>query len=208
MTQQMGKLFIVAAPSGGGKTSLVKALLRSLDNIAISISHTTRPKRTGEVDGVDYFFVNEQRFMSMVDESQFIEHARVFDYYYGTSVAEVRERLASGIDVILDIDWQGAAQIRYSFPEAVSIFLLPPSIEALSERLQARQRDPEDVIQKRMLRAQDEMSHYPEFDYLIVNDIFSEALDALRSIVVSHRLLMARQCIVKQQLLSNLLRTQ
>lgn len=208
MTQYLGKLFIVAAPSGGGKTSLVKALVQSIDNIAISTSHTTRPMRAGESDAVDYFFVDDAQFMTMVDEGQFVEHAQVFDYYYGTSLAQIKERIAAGIDVILDIDWQGAAQIRYSFPEAVGIFLIPPSIEVLAQRLQARQRDPADVIKDRMLRAQDEMSHYPEFDYLIVNDVFSEALAKLQSIVVSHRLVMARQSIVKQQLLSNLLRTQ
>ena len=159
-----GNLFIVAAPSGGGKTSLVRQLIATLDNIQVSISHTTRPMRPGEKNGVDYFFVSEQEFMAMVNENAFIEHAQVFNHLYGTSSMQITERLQQGIDIVLDIDWQGAAQIRYAFPKAVSIFIIPPSLAALKERLLNRRQDKDEVISDRMIKAQDELSHYPEFD--------------------------------------------
>lgn len=200
-----GTLFIVAAPSGGGKTSLVKKLVNSLDDIAVSVSHTTRKKRPGEVHGVDYFFVDEPAFMSMVDEGAFVEHAQVFNHYYGTSEEQIIERLRAGIDIVLDIDWQGAEQIKHIFTNAVSIFVIPPSVDVLKKRLMDRQQDDEQVIANRMQRANDELSHYPEFDYLIVNDDFAIAADELKAIVVANRLQMSRQVGQQRQLLSFLL---
>jgi guanylate kinase len=200
-----GNLFIVAAPSGGGKTSLIKQLLASLDNIAVSISHTTRKKRPGEKEGVDYFFVNDATFTTMIGEGAFVEQARVFDHFYGTSVAQITDRLQAGIDVVLDIDWQGSQQIKHAFADSVSIFIIPPSLEILNQRLMARQQDEGEVINQRMKRASDELSHYPEFDYLIVNDDFNKAAEELKSIVVAHRLCIARQVEQQRQLLSFLL---
>jgi guanylate kinase len=203
-----GNLFIVAAPSGGGKTSLVKKLVDSLEGIAVSVSHTTRKKRPGEVDGVDYFFVNEPAFMHMVEESAFIEHAQVFNHFYGTSAEQITERLRAGIDIVLDIDWQGAEQIKHAFPNAVSIFVIPPSVDVLKKRLMDRRQDDDQVIASRMQSACDELSHYPEFDYLIVNDDFAKAADELKAIVVAHRLRMSRQVGQQRQLLSFLLSSQ
>lgn len=203
-----GNLYIVAAPSGGGKTSLVRHLVTTLDDMAVSISHTTRAIRPGEQDGVDYFFVPEQRFVEMVEESAFIEHARVFNQLYGTSAAQITERLNKGIDIVLDIDWQGAEQIRRAFPEAVSIFIIPPSLEALKQRLMNRRQDNDEVISERMIKAQDELSHYPEFDYLIVNDHFEHAAMELRSIVIANRLKRDVQVNKQAKLLSFLLSSQ
>lgn len=203
-----GNLFIVAAPSGGGKTSLVKKLVNSLDAIAVSVSHTTRKKRPGEVDGVDYFFVDQSTFMQMVEAGAFIEHAQVFDHYYGTSSEQITERLRAGIDVILDIDWQGAQQIKHTFTNAVSIFVIPPSVDVLKERLTNRKQDDAKIIASRMKSACDELSHYPEFDYLIVNDDFAKAAEELKSIVVAQRLRMSRQAGQQRQLLSFLLSSQ
>lgn len=202
-----GTLFIVAAPSGGGKTSLVKRLVQNLPEIEVSISHTTRDKRPGETDGVHYFFVSEATFLDMIQQQAFIEHAQVFEHYYGTSVVQVRARLEAGIDVVLDIDWQGAQQIKHLFPQSVSIFILPPSLEALHQRLESRQRDSAEVIQRRMARACDELSHYAEFDYLVVNDSFEQAAQDLQAIVISQRLQISRQVKKQQQLLSFLLTT-
>lgn len=203
-----GQFFIVAAPSGGGKTSLVKALVGDMDHIVVSISHTTRKKRPMEVDGVDYFFVDEPAFMSLVNDGAFLEHARVFGHLYGTSEGQITDRLQAGIDVVLDIDWQGAEQIRRAFPDAISIFVVPPSLAELKKRLMDRQQDKEEIIAERMQRARDELIHYPEFDYLIVNDAFETAAMALKSIVTSHRLTMARQSKRQRKLLSFLLQTQ
>lgn len=203
-----GNLFIVAAPSGGGKTSLVKKLINSLDNIAVSISHTTRKKRPGEVNGVDYFFVDDAAFMQMVEQGAFLEHASVFNHLYGTSKEQITARLRAGTDIVLDIDWQGAAQIRYAFPDAVSIFVIPPSVEVLKQRLMDRQQDDEAVIKRRMQSAYDELSHYAEFDYLIVNDAFAKAAEELKAIVVSHRLQIGRQAEQQRKLLSFLLSSQ
>lgn len=205
--QSLGSLFIVAAPSGGGKTSLVKRLVNELTQIEVSISHTTREKRSGETQGVHYFYVNEAEFAEMIDKKLFIEHAVVFDHLYGTSHLQIEERLRKGVDVVLDIDWQGAAQIKLLFPDAVSIFILPPSLAILKKRLMDRQRDDEAVIEQRMQRARDELSHYNEFDYLIVNDDFDKASDELKTIVVAHRLLLARQIQVQRELLSFLLKS-
>lgn len=200
-----GNLYIVAAPSGGGKTSLVRTVLANLDNIVVSISHTTRPKRPGENEGVDYFFINEPQFLDMVNNNEFVEHAVVFSHYYGTSVAQIQQRLQQGIDIVLDIDWQGAQQIRHLFPTAISIFVIPPSLQVLKERLRNRRQDSEEVITDRMHRAQEEMSHYPEFDYLIVNDNFDHAALELQAIVLTQRLQMSQQSHRQRKLLSFLL---
>lgn len=206
MTEQyIGSVFIVAAPSGGGKTSLVKKLVNEMNSMEISISHTTRDKRAGEVDGIDYFFVSKDIFSQMIEKEQFIEHAHVFGCHYGTSFEQIHKRLQRGIDVILDIDWQGAAQIRQQFPNTVSVFILPPSLTELKQRLMSRKRDNLDIIEDRMQRAQDEMRHYEEFDYLIINDDFEKAALELQFIVQAHRLRLASQQIVHRKLLSLLL---
>ncbi|MCC5791707.1 MAG: guanylate kinase [Legionellaceae bacterium] len=205
MEKAKGQLFVVAAPSGGGKTSLIKAILAELDTIMVSISHTTRPMRPGEVDGVDYFFVNEATFVEMINASAFVEHARVFNHYYGTSVQQIADRLQDGIDIVLDIDWQGAAQIRHLFADAISIFVLPPALHVLEERLQNRKQDDLRVIRKRMQQAKDEMQHYGEFDYLVVNDNFMQAVAELKAIIVAQRLKTARQSVQQKKLLSFLL---
>jgi guanylate kinase len=201
----LGQLFIVAAPSGGGKTSLVNQLIRILPDIELSISHTTRAARPKEKDGKDYFFVNKSEFEKMVTEQAFLEFAQVFENFYGTSKQQIENRLSQGIDVVLDIDWQGAQQIRQFLPSAVSIFLIPPSLDILRERLQNRQQDKAEVIEKRMHQAQDELRHYPEFDYLIVNKEFNLALEQLKSIVLAERLKRERQIEREAKLLSFLL---
>lgn len=203
-----GNLIIVAAPSGGGKTSLVKKLLGTLTQIEVSISHTTRLMRPGETEGVDYFFVNESQFLKMIDERAFIEHAQVFNHYYGTSIGQIETRLACGIDVVLDIDWQGAQQIKSLFPEAISVFVVPPSLTMLRARLLARGQDHEEVVNNRMHQAQDELGHFSEFDYLVVNDDFDKAADELRTIVIANRLKMGKQRIRQRKLLSFLLSSQ
>ncbi|MGQ3892220.1 guanylate kinase [Legionella sp. CNM-4043-24] len=200
-----GTLYIVAAPSGGGKTSLIRELLSSVEGIEVSVSHTTRSPRPGEQDGEDYFFVDEATFVDMISQNAFIEHAQVFGQYYGTSIAQIKNRLAAGIDVVLDIDWQGAQQIRHLFSDATSIFILPPDRQVLRQRLQNRGQDDEAVINARMQQARDEMSHYAEFDYLLVNDDFSRAALELQSIVVANRLKTERQSAKIGKLLSLLL---
>ena len=200
-----GSLFIVSAPSGGGKTSLVRKLVSDLEHIVVSVSHTTREMRPGEKDTVDYFFVDEPEFFQMVEKSDFVEHAEVFNHFYGTSVSQISNRLQAGIDVVLDIDWQGAEQIRHAFSDAVSIFIIPPSLDALKERLTNRQQDDSQIISNRMQRACDELSHYSEFDYLIVNDDFDNAAYELRAIVIAHRLRMVHQAERQRKLLSFLL---
>ena len=200
-----GNLFIVAAPSGGGKTSLVRKLVGSLKDIVISVSHTTRSLRPGEAEGVDYFYVDQPTFITMVENGEFLEHATVFNHFYGTSKAQIRQRLEAGIDVVLDIDWQGAEQIRHSFPESVSIFIIPPSMDILKQRLVDRKRDDEQTIKRRMQSARDELSHYNEFDFLIVNDDFDKAAAELMSVVVAQRLRIHRQSEQQSKLLSFLL---
>lgn len=192
----MPTLYIVSAPSGAGKTSLLKALVQTDEQVGVSVSHTTRAMRPGEVDGVDYHFVDWDTFSTMVGEGAFLEHAQVFDNYYGTSESGIRDQLSAGRDVILEIDWQGAGQVRERFQDAVSIFVLPPTREALRQRLSGRGQDSEEIIQRRMRDAIAEMSHYPEYDYLVVNDLFEEALEQLRAVVTSQRLRLAVQ--VKQ----------
>ncbi|GAA0558763.1 guanylate kinase [Halomonas salifodinae] len=187
-----GTLFIVSAPSGAGKTSLVRELIERLDGIEVSVSHTTRPRRPGEVDGVNYHFVDQPAFEAMIARGDFVEHARVFDNYYGTSRPAVQARLAAGQDVILEIDWQGARQVRQQFPEAPSVFILPPSRAALEQRLTGRGTDDAAVIARRMHDAISEMSHYDEYDHVIINDDFAVALDELCALVVAGRTRLAR----------------
>jgi guanylate kinase len=200
-----GHLLVIAAPSGAGKTSLVKALLDSTTGIAVSVSHTTREKRPGEQDGVDYHFVDKARFETLLDAGDFIEHARVFDNYYGTSGQAVADQLVKGSDVILEIDWQGARQVAAKFPECTRIFILPPSTQALRERLTDRGQDDDNIIERRMRDAVAEMSHYAEFDYLVINDKFDTALDELRTIIAALRLRRATQSRRHQSLLEALL---
>ena len=179
---------MVAAPSGGGKTSLISALLKKDDRIQLSVSYTTRPPRPGEVDGVHYHFIDEESFQALIDRNALLEYAGVFDYHYGTSRQAVAQQLASGFDVILDIDWQGARQIRNSFPSSRSIFIIPPSLDALRQRLIGRGQDSDSVIQRRMRDAQAEISHWDEFDFLIINEKFENALGELHSIIRSGKL--------------------
>jgi guanylate kinase len=186
MQTPKANLFVISAPSGAGKTSLVKALVDDMGGIQVSISHTTRPQRPGEVDGINYHFVSQASFMAMLEETRFLEHAEVFGNYYGTSQDWVEETLAKGIDVILEIDWQGAELIR-KIMDCRFIYILPPSLAALEERLKGRGQDSADVIAKRMAKAQAEISHYPESDYLVINDDFVEALNELKAIVLSER---------------------
>ena len=180
-------LFVVSAPSGAGKTSLLRALVPSDPRLVMSVSHATRPMRPGEQDGIDYHFVDVGTFERMVADAAFLEHARVFDNYYGTAEASVREQLAAGRDVVLEIDWQGARQVRRHFPDAVSIFVVPPTVDALRARLTGRGQDSDAVVERRMRDARNEMSHYVEYDYLVVNDDFDDALATLRAIVTAAR---------------------
>ncbi|WP_455218990.1 guanylate kinase [Kaarinaea lacus] len=203
--QVPGSLYIVAAPSGAGKTSLVKALLESTAGITVSVSHTTRQARPGEVHGEDYYYVDVPSFEAMIERDAFLEYARVFDNYYGTSRQSVESTLAGGLDVILEIDWQGAQQVRKLYPESCGIFILPPSRAALEERLRARGQDDEAIVQRRMRDAEAEMSHYREFDYLVINDEFDQALQALRAIVIARRQRSDIQCQRQEQLLQQLL---
>jgi len=200
-----GMLYIIAAPSGAGKTSLVRAMADQVDSVVISISHTTRMARPGEIDGVNYHFVSTEKFQTLIEQNIFLEYAQVFGSYYGTSSEWVREKLQSGNDVILEIDWQGAKQIRQLFPHTTSIFIVPPSLEVLQNRLKERAQDSAQVIEKRMLEAKAEISHYHEFDYLIVNDNFELAVGDLKNIVLAHRLRTDRQKSVNHKLLESLL---
>jgi guanylate kinase len=200
-----GTLYIISAPSGAGKTTLVKKLIAKTSDLIVSVSHTTRQSREGEIHGKDYFFVDVETFQTMQHENAFLECAQVFDNFYGTAQQTVEDNLAQGKDVLLEIDWQGAQQVRHLLPECVSIFILPPSIETLRQRLEARGKDDVEIINRRMKDAVTEMSHYPEFDYLIVNDDFSEALKALKSIILTNRLKQSRQSQNLKTLLSNLL---
>ncbi|MGD8309486.1 MAG: guanylate kinase [Chromatiales bacterium] len=191
--EPLGTLFVVSAPSGAGKTSLVRALLDADPGVEVSVSHTTRPPRPGEKDGVHYHFVDSATFRGLAEAGAFLEHARVFDNHYGTSRADIEDRLARGRDVILEIDWQGARQVRERLPYAVSVFILPPSAHALEERLRGRGQDSDEVIAARLAEARAELSHYAEFDYLVVNDQFDIALEELRAIVTARRLRLGAQ---------------
>ncbi len=201
-----GTLFTVSAPSGAGKTSLVKALVERSRNLRVSVSHTTRPMRPGEQDGVNYHFVTERVFLGMLERTEFLEHARVFGNLYGTSSHWVERQLRNGCDIILEIDWQGAQQVKRLLPGARSIFILPPSREALLQRLKLRGQDDAGTIEGRMSAAVEEMSHYVESDYLVVNKDFDQALDEMQSIVNCQRLVTARQQLVFGEMLLDLLR--
>ena len=201
----IGTLFNISAPSGAGKTSLVKALMANMPELKLSISHTTRPMRSGEVDGQDYYFIDKVTFKKMIVEGAFLEHADVFGNYYGTSQAAVEKQLSLGYDVLLEIDWQGAAQIRERMPHVVSIFILPPSLVALEERLTGRGQDSEEVIARRLSEAINEINHYKDYDYLVINDNFEVALKELAAIVLSQQVRMERQQHVYKSLIQTLL---
>jgi len=200
-----GTLYIIAAPSGAGKSSLVNALIARLSFVYLSISHTTRAMRPGEEDGEHYHFTSPEDFLERVGEAEFLEHAQVFDNYYGTSQKYVQSQLDAGHDVILEIDWQGAQQVRKLMPSSKSIFILPPSKEALQERLEKRQQDSAEVIARRMNDAVSEMSHYAEFDYLIINDDFYKALDEMCTIFTANRTVIDQQDARYEKLIAQLL---
>jgi guanylate kinase len=200
-----GTLYTVSAPSGAGKTSLVEALVQIRDRAEVSISHTTRAMRPGERDGVNYHFVTELAFQDMLSRAAFLEHAQVFGNYYGTSQEWVEQELRRGRDIILEIDWQGAEQVKRLRPDSVAIFILPPSRAALLERLQSRGQDEPAVIQKRMAQAKDEISHYPQADFIIVNDDFDQALGELASILDCQPLRNSAQVGRFRELLTELL---
>ncbi len=180
-----GNLFIVSAPSGAGKTSLVNALLKSNTHIALSVSYTTRAPRVGEINGTDYHFVSREQFLEMAQKGDFLESAEVYGNLYGTSQSWIEQELASGRDILLEIDWQGAEQVRRLMPHAISIFILPPSLSVLETRLQGRGQDSPEVIARRMQAAQDDISHVAEFDYVIINDKLDEALKQLDAVVIA-----------------------
>lgn len=210
MATLLGNLFILAAPSGAGKSSLIKALLEKHGNnvtnpVQVSVSHTTRKPRPGEVDGEHYHFVSRKQFESLIEQGVFFEWAEVFGNYYGTSRVTIEQTLHRGCDVFLDIDWQGARQVKQQLPETCGIFILPPSLETLQQRLTHRGQDSEEVIAGRMREAVSEMSHYNEFDYVIVNDDFSTALRELESVVLSRRLQTRKQQMRHQPLIDALL---
>ncbi len=188
-----GNLFVIAAPSGAGKTSLVKALVETMPKLTVSISHTTRDKRPGEIDGTNYYFIDKAEFERMIEHHDFLEYASIFDNLYGTSKSWVMQTLAKGLDVILEIDWQGHQQIKRLIPESISIFILPPSLQALHERLVKRNQDHADVIKKRLADARETISHLQEFDYVVINDDFEMAKNELKIIVEASRLLKNRQ---------------
>jgi len=198
-------LFVVSAPSGAGKTSLLKQLIDELGAVQTAISHTTRQKRDAEVDGVDYHFVDIDQFQSLVDNDAFYEHATVFGNSYGTSKASIAEQIEKGVDVILEIDWQGARQIKQHLPKSRSIFILPPSKEALESRLKGRGQDDDSVILQRMSQAITEMSHYDEYDYLVINDDFLQAVSEIKAIILAERQKLPIQQKKHVHLLCNLL---
>ena len=201
----MANLFIIAAPSGCGKTSLVKALIEKVDNLCVSVSHTTRAQRPGEEHGKNYFFVSKEDFNEISNSNGFIESAQVFDNYYGSAKQTVKDLLKQGQDVTLEIDWQGAQQVKQSFTDAIGIFILPPSISALEERLTDRGQDDQSIIDRRMKDAVSEMQHFNEFDYLVINDDFNVALNDLAHIIYTQRLSLTQQTQQHQDLLKQLI---
>jgi guanylate kinase len=202
-----GNLFILSAPSGAGKSSLISALLKQTSTrpMQVSVSHTTRNARPGEVDGQHYHFVSKDQFKKSITEKQFYEYAEVFGNFYGTSEIAIDQQLAQGIDVFLDIDWQGAQQVRMKKPDVTTIFISPPSKQELENRLRGRGQDSEDVIQSRMAEAQAQCSHYQEFDYIIINDDFEQALVDLTTVVNNQRLKRSQQACEHRALFSELL---
>ncbi|MHB9117119.1 MAG: guanylate kinase [Burkholderiales bacterium] len=200
-----GKLFIVCAPSGAGKTSLVRALLEKDTQVMLSISYTTRARRPGEADGRDYHFVSREQFIAMLEQSEFVESAEVYGNLYGTSQIWLNEAMQQGSDIILEIDWQGAAAVRKIFPDAVGLFILPPSLEALKTRLRGRGQDSEEVIERRLAAAREDISHLNEFDYVIINNEFDIALADLQAIFRAERLRLARQTARHRNLISELI---
>ncbi|MDF9618939.1 guanylate kinase [Pseudomonas entomophila] len=193
MNHSSGTLYIVSAPSGAGKTSLVTALIKDDQHVRVSVSHTTRAMRPGEEHGVNYHFVIHEEFKALIAKGDFLEHAEVFGNFYGTSRSTLQETLDQGYDLILEIDWQGAQQVRKLMPEALSVFILPPSQEALRQRLDGRGQDSEEIIAGRMKEAVSEMVHYDEYDYVIINDDFGVALDELKAVFKANRLLLKKQ---------------
>ncbi len=200
-----GSLFIITAASGTGKTSLVKQLLATTNDLTVSVSHTTREPRPGEIDGHHYHFTDVDNFVTAISESQFLEHAEVFGNYYGTSEQSVRAQLDAGVDVILEIDWQGALQVKKIFTDAIMIFILPPSIATLRQRLSTRGQDSMEVIEQRLAGAVNEMAQYVNFDYVIINDSFEVALTELKAIIVADRQTLKRQQQRYQRTITNLL---
>lgn len=200
-----GTLYIISAASGAGKTTLVNAVVEQLKNLLVSVSHTTRSPRDGETDGVNYHFVNKKTFEEMLENGEFLESATVFGNMYGTSKQHIQQQLQKGMDVILEIDWQGARQIRQLMPDSRSIYIVPPSTTALRERLESRGKDDETIINQRMREAVSEMSHYVEFDYLVINDDFDEARENLASIIRGNRMLHEQQQQKHAELLAQLL---
>lgn len=200
-----GNLFIISSPSGAGKSSLISALLKKHQDMQVSVSHTTRAPRPGEIDGEHYHFTDVNSFKSLIEDKGFYEWAEVFGNFYGTSKQAIQEQLAQGIDVFLDIDWQGAQQLRKLMPEVISIFILPPSRDELESRLNKRGQDSAEVIAKRMAQAQSEMSHYDEYDFLLINDDFEQTLLQFESIVLAHRQKTANQQSKYADLLTQLL---
>ncbi|MGV5526323.1 guanylate kinase, partial [Pseudomonas sp. XP1] len=193
MNHSSGTLYIVSAPSGAGKTSLVTALIKADKRVSVSVSHTTRAMRPGEQHGVNYHFVSHDDFKGLIAKGDFLEHAEVFGNFYGTSRSALQEVLDQGNDLILEIDWQGAQQVRKLMPEALSVFILPPSQQALRERLDGRGQDSEEIIAGRMKEAVSEMVHYDEYDYVIINDDFDVALEDLKAVFRSNRLRLKKQ---------------
>ena len=187
MTESRARVVIVSAPSGAGKSSLARALTETTPDVGVSVSHTTRPARDGERDGVDYFFVSRAMFERMIHAGEFLEHAHVFDHLYGTARTPVEIALAAGQSIVLDIDWQGARKVRAVMPEALSVFILPPSLDDLEQRLVDRGQDTTEVIRRRMQDAVSEIGHYPEFDYVLVNQDFQTALEELRGVLQAGR---------------------
>ena len=204
MTTPTGILFVVAAPSGGGKTSLTRALLARDHGIRLSVSYTTRPPRPGEREGIDYHFISTERFMALRDAGEFLEHAHVHGNWYATSASWLKKQIEAGQDVLLEIDWQGAAQVRTLIPSSIHIFILPPSLALLEERLHRRGQDDKATIARRLESARDEIRHCAEFNYVIINQDFASAVDDLSAIVRASRLGVAQQCVRHEALIAQL----
>ncbi|MFK7995182.1 MAG: guanylate kinase [Granulosicoccus sp.] len=204
MQSNQAQMFIVSAPSGAGKTSLVRRAIAELSELTVAVSHTTRAQRPSENEAEHYYYVSRDEFEQMIDSDQFLEYAEVFGNYYGTSMQSVNTALASGTDVILEIDWQGAAQVRQKLSDVISIFILPPSRNTLIERLRGRGQDSDEVIEKRTAEAVLEMRQYHRADYLIINDDFDQALAELKAVVLSHRVVKSNQALRHAGLITSL----